>query len=253
MRDPHVDSESVGCVVRADWLYLLSGECQRIIGAIEFGEPGLDPIATAHDLILRIPDPVTAIEERLLRGNLLELAVWWAAKAHQRIHAGDVASCRFRADAHVHDAWRLGSRPSKRLFEDWCAGYFAALGRAHPDRAVEAARWLEAHSGAPLHVRAVARAMGLHEVALRRAFRARYGMSMREYHVRARLERAVALHCEGACDARSALFEAGWSSPKNFYRAARQVTGMSVRQLRALPPERLARAVALPEPRLTSN
>ncbi len=253
MGDLDVGLNSPGCLVRADWLHLLSGERQRIIGAIEFGEAALDPIATAHDLILRIPDPVTVIEEQLLRGNLLELAVWWAAKAHQRTHAGDVASCRFRADTHVHDAWRLGSRPSKRVFEDWCAGYFAALGRAHPDRAAEAARWLEAHSNAPLHVRDVARAMGLHEVALRRVFRARYGVSMREYHVRARLERAVALHCEGAYDARSAIFAAGWSSPKNFYRAVRQVTGMSVRQLRTLPPERLARAVALPPPRLTSN
>lgn len=65
--------EQSSAVVRADWLCRLNGECQRIIGDIQFADRDHDPVAVACDLTRRIPDPVTAIEERLLRGQLLEL------------------------------------------------------------------------------------------------------------------------------------------------------------------------------------
>lgn len=71
-------------------------------------------------------------------------------------------------------------------------------------------------------------------------------LTLREYHVRARLIGALRLFVSGGHDARSALHAAGWSSPKCFYRSLLRVTGMSVGQIRALDSESVLRLVALP-------
>jgi hypothetical protein len=160
MADISDDHRVVG--VREEWVHSLSGEVQRFIGGIQFSDSPRDPEARADELTSRIPDPASPLEERLLRGQLLELAVWWAAVAHQQLHHGMGPSCAFRAEIAVHQAWRGHDRRAKIVFRDW-------------------------------------------------------------------------------------------SSPKNFYRAALRLTGMSVHELRSARREDIRRILALPAARLGVN
>ena len=239
-----------------EWLHAVISEVQRSIGVIEFHEDELGAFSTARSLISHIPDPRTPVEEQLLRGMLVELSVWWAAKAHARAHGGDVASCSFRAENQVHDAWRMRDllpNPSKRVFTEWAAEYFRALRRAHPAPVHEAARWIREHSRERVTLRLVARAVGVHPVALRRDFQACFGLSPHAYHQRTRLADTMRLLRTGSHDARSALYTAGWSSPKSLYRAATEISGKSVHELRSLPREAVELALQLPTACVHSN
>ncbi|HEX9367973.1 MAG TPA: AraC family transcriptional regulator [Vicinamibacterales bacterium] len=232
-----------------DWLHTASAEVQRSIGVIEFQEDELGAFSTARNLIARLPEPRTPVEERLLRGLLVELSVWWADRAHRRAHGGAVGSCSFRADAQVHDAWRMRDgrpSPSRRVFAEWADQYFRALRRAHPAPVEEAARWIREHSRERVTLRLAARAVGVHPVVLRRDFQVCVRLSPHAYLQRVRLADTVHLLASGSHDVRSALYTAGWSSPKSLYRAARKASGTSLRALRALPREALDRALELP-------
>lgn len=238
-------------LISEEWLLVVTGEIQRAIGLIEFGEDELGAHSTARCLISRIPDPRTPVEEQLLRGLLLELAVRWAAKAHRRAHGGEVASCVFRAEASVHDAWarRRGLPvPAKTAFGQWAERYFRALHRAHPAPVKQAANWMVEHSRDRITVRLAARAVGMHPLALRREFQTYFGVSPHGYLQRARLADAMRLVASGSHDVRSALYTAGWSSPKSLYRTARTVCGKSVHELRTLPGDALERELTLPAP-----
>jgi AraC-like DNA-binding protein len=237
------------------WLLVITGEIQLAIGLIEFGEDELGAHSTARGLLSRLPDPRTPVEEQLLRGLLLELAVRWASKAHRRAHGGDVTLCAFRAEARVHDAWaRQRGLPdtAKTAFGTWAEHYFRALRRAHPARAEEVACWIVQHSRTRVTERLAARALGVHPVVLRREFQAHFGLSMHAYLERARLADAIRLLTSESHNVRSALYTAGWSSPKSLYRAARKVCGKSLHELRALPVDALGRALALPAAALKS-
>ena len=235
--------------VSDDWLHAAIAEVQRSIGVIEFQEDELGAFSTARDLISRLPEPHTQVEEQLLRGVLVELSVWWAAKAHRRAHGGDVASCSFRAEAQVHDAWRMRGdmpSPSGQVFTEWADQYFRALRLAHPAPVEEAARWIREHSRGRVTLRLVARAVGVHPVVLQRDFKVCFRLSPHTYLQRARLADTMHLLASGSHDVRSALYTAGWSSPKSLYRAARGSSGTSLHELRALPREALDRALELP-------
>ena len=230
--------------VRPEWIHTLYNASQRAIGVIELDDAVA--VAIARDLTNEIPDPASPLEERLLDGHLLALAVRWAGKAHRRLHAGADTPCTFQADVYLRDVWMAHPGPAKAAFREWCDGYFDALRGAHRDQIAEAARWIRMHSASPLSVAAVARHVGLHTVALRRQFYQQFGVTLREYHVRARLIQALRFFLSDGHDARSALHAAGWSSPKCFYRLLLRVTGRSVRQIRALDSESVLRLVALP-------
>jgi len=230
--------------VRPEWIHTLYNASQRAIGVIELDDAAA--AAIARDLTNDIPDPASPLEERLLDGHLLALAVRWAVKAHRRLHAGADAPCTFQADVYLRDVWMAHPGPAKTTFCEWCDGYFDALRGAHHDPIAEAARWIRMHSASRLSVGAVARHVGVHTVALRRQFDQQFGISLREYHVRARLIEALRMFVSDGHDARSALHAAGWSSPKCFYRTLLRVTGMSVRQIRSLDSRSVLRLVALP-------
>lgn len=233
--------------VRPEWVHSLYNASQRAIGAIELEDA--EAVAIASDLTQGIPDPASALEERLLDGHLLALAVRWATKAHHRLHDGASTLCSFQADAHLRETWMAHPGPAKTTFEHWCGGYFDALQHAHHDPIAEAARWLRTHSAASFSIADVARQVGLHTVALRRQFQEQFGLTPREYHVRTRLIEALRLFVSGRHDARSALHAAGWSSPKGFYRSLLRVTGKSMREVRELDSEAVVGLVVLPTAR----
>lgn len=237
--------------VRPEWVHALYNASQRAIGSIELEDAGAFVIAS--DLTQQIPDPASALEERLLAGHLLTLALGWAAKAHGRLHIGANTPCTFQSDVYLREVWMAHPGPAKLKFRAWCGGYFDALQHAHYDPVAHAARWLLTHSAASFSTVELARKVGLHTVALRRQFQEQFGLTPHEYHVRARLIEALRLFVSGRHDARSALHAAGWSSPKGFYRSLLCVTGKRMSEIRELDSDTVLGLVVLPARRAVTS
>jgi AraC-like DNA-binding protein len=99
----------------------------------------------------------------------------------------------------------------------------------------------------------MARALGCEETRLRREFKAEYGTSLREYHQRLRVRRALVLIAAGPSKIAPIIRAVGYTSESHFYRAVRRLTGHTPAELAGephhvlwrlanelLPPRRLA-------------
>ena len=240
-------------VLRPDWMHVLAGEIQCVAGLIQVTD---DHTATAaQDFIARVPDPASPIEERLLRGVLLDVSLRWAVAAHRHLHAGRVSSCAFRDEAMVHDVWHVRGPtwPAKRVFAVWASEHFEALHRAHPRSIGAAGEWIVTHSRERVNDQVMARTVGLHVVPLRTRFKRAYGMSVHRYVQRARLADFMRLFSNGSHNVRSALYAAGWRSSKSVYDASLAVTGMPITELRALGRAEWERRLVLPAYRVEST
>jgi AraC-like DNA-binding protein len=235
--------------IRPDWMHLLTNKVQGTVGLIQLDDD--NGMATARDLVTRIPDPATALEERMLRGILIDVCLLWAVTTHRRAHAGDVPSCAFREETIVHRVWhqRASSWPAKKAFMLWARRHFRALHRAHPAPIRTAADWMVAHSRERVNDNRVAHAVGVHVVALRKGFKATYDLSPHEYLQRVRLADVMQLLASDQHNTGSAWYTAGWRSSKSLYEASVAVTGMPLGQLRVLEREDVDSRVALPRPR----
>jgi AraC-like DNA-binding protein len=224
-----------------------------LTGLIELSED--KGLVSAREAMAAVRDPVTAFEELLLRGLLLEVAMLWAVASHRRTHGGAVPTCGFRDEVILRDVWQRragGILPAKKAFVFWATQHFRALDRAHPPPAHAAAAWITAHSRERVTDKVVARAAGMHVVVLRKRFKAAYGLSPHEYLQRVRLADAMRMLADGGHNVRSALYASGWRSAKSPYQAAVAVTGMTLEQLRALPRDEWERRISIPGARLTA-
>jgi AraC-like DNA-binding protein len=121
----------------------------------------------------------------------------------------------------------------KRAIEEWSKP--APL----PPRAERAANIIAARATEALDIDSIAQEIGCDVTLLRRDFKRRFGTSMREYHVRARVQVVLRL-IAGGCGSNSDIGQAaGYDSEKNFYRAIRKMTGLRPSELRALSADRL--------------
>ena len=93
----------------------------------------------------------------------------------------------------------------------------------------------------PIDVAEVARTVGCDQTRLRRAFRDRFGMSMRDFHTRGRIADAISLFVGGETKTAAVARSGGYRSAKNFYRALRDVTGKRPTGLKSLPVPNLRR------------
>lgn len=222
--------------IRSKWLHRSVGEIQSVTGLIQLRED--DGIATARTLVSHLPDPRTPVEERLLRGLLLDVSTLWAVTAHQRAHGGTVVACGFRDEVLLYRAWHVHrghAWSAKRVFLLWATQYFRGLRRAHPVPVQMVATWITAHSRERVTDAIAARSVGIHVAELRKRFRSVYGMSVHDYVQRVRLLHVMRLLADGRHNVRSALFTSGWRSAKSVYAASIGVTGVPFDQLRAMP------------------
>lgn len=108
-----------------------------------------------------------------------------------------------------------------------------------PPRADRAAALIAARATGSLDVQSLASEIGCDVTLLRREFKARFGVSMKSYHLCVRVAlalRAIAGDARSISDIAAA---AGYESEKNFYRAVWKVTGHTPAELRHLAPAEL--------------
>jgi AraC-like DNA-binding protein len=94
-------------------------------------------------------------------------------------------------------------------------------------RAVEAARWLDAHAAEPIDLTTAARAVGLSPFHFLRVFANVLGVTPHQYLVRARLRRAARLLADDTRSITDIAFDVGFGDLSNFVRTFHRAAGVS--------------------------
>lgn len=225
---------------------VVSGSVQDAAGVLTCGEGDI----MLHDRVCaRGGQAITATTD----AELLELhfcARWTAALVPD-------TPCVIRNASVVRLAREIRAEIGGRLpgFEQAVAGLARALlerVRRRAGGARQGAWWLERARGL-LRERArekivmcdIAAEIGVHPVHLSRAFHAHFGMTMREYLLRARVELATAELRRGPRSLSAVGLASGFVDHGHFTRSFKRVTGMTPSAFRANPDRELVRA-ALP-------
>jgi AraC-like DNA-binding protein len=223
-------------IVRAEWSYELAAACQRFAGDVLEPEPqqlmhAVDTFAAA------LPVPHSDAERLMLRDRL-RIATDSAAHQfhvvfHRRVRDD---ACAWHGPRQFLDWYDIRRRPHD-LLGDWVSRYLQVFEISHEWTApTRAAGIIRMSFGESLDVDHIARAAGCGRSSLMRSFKDVYGMSMREYQTHCRIRAAFNMLREADSKVEAAALLVGYRSTKNFYRALRELTGMtpsSVRQLSA--------------------
>jgi AraC-like DNA-binding protein len=121
------------------------------------------------------------------------------------------------------------------LLAKWVTEYLEDFARSHGwPPTMRAARVIRNSFEKPLDVDRIARAVGCARSGLIRSFKDVYGMSMGDYQTRCRVRSAFGMLRAPDSNVGAAAFHVGYQSTKNFYRALRELTGMTPSQVREL-------------------
>ena len=205
--------------VRGEWLYETARASQQILCEARGNGAAAADVVNALDAL---PAPMTPLERLVRQGMILDVLLGCVndrSCSHQDRTANVL--CRLLETC---------ARPSP-LVES-------------PES--RAAAVIQERSAYPIDVVEIARTVGCDQTTLRRAFRDRFGMSMRDFHTRCRIAEAIALFVQGEHKTASVARAVGYRSEKNFYRALRDVTGRKPGELKRIPAsvlQRMARDV----------
>jgi len=94
-------------------------------------------------------------------------------------------------------------------------------------RAVDAARWLDAHAAEPVDLTGAASVVGLSPFHFLRVFASVLGVTPHQYLVRARLRRAARLLADDSRSITDVAFDAGFADLSNFVRTFHRAAGVS--------------------------
>jgi AraC family transcriptional regulator len=109
----------------------------------------------------------------------------------------------------------------------------AAVRDADRRRAIEAARWIDAHAHEDVDLESAARAVALSPFHFLRIFSRALGVTPHQYLVRARLRRAARLLSERERKITDVALEVGFADLSNFVRTFHRAAGVSPRRFRA--------------------
>ena len=185
--------------IREAWLLDVTGTAQRILAG-----GSLSRIDAVREVIAAVPPPQTRIEELVLAGMVMELTLGEPRAT--------LATLNEYAD-------RLGGL---MRIEPW-----SVLARRVALRIAERCR-------EQLDVRRLARELRVDETTLRREFRQVFGVTPRDYHLRARVATALQIMEAGDQKISALARSVGYRDERKFFTAVRRLTGRTPGELRAL-------------------
>jgi AraC-like DNA-binding protein len=224
--------------VRTQWSFDVARACQRFVGGVIDPEP--DELVRAVEILVHsLPIPDSSVESFVLRDRLRIVTQNAADQFHAQFHRYVRSTCDSRwkkIDTAVD--WQDFDRTPSALLTTWVSEYLAEFATSHEWPApVRVARLIRGSFTKPLNIERLARSVGCARSGLSRSFKAAFGMSMGDYHARCRIRPAINLLRHPTSNVGEAAFTVGYGSTKNFYRALRDLTGMTPTQLRELSHE----------------
>jgi AraC-like DNA-binding protein len=192
--------------VGKQWMFQVTAACQRAVCRMAEGQSAVVECERLVDAFLVRR---TRLEELIMFGALFELA----------LRAPGTPAAASPPDRIKHGLRVLLSGLNRARQRD----------RSNAGRVAH--RIVQARAGR-FDLNGVAGEIGCHVTTLRRLFKDAFGMSMREYQRRVRVWKAACLFATGTRDVVAVARSIGYRSDKNFYRAVRDVTGLTPAQLR---------------------
>lgn len=171
-----------------------------------------------------IPPPVNHLENLCISAILQDVAVGLARHVHAVFHrqrGSNSAACGFDGRPVLAAQWLvMRNLLPARAFVASITSYLDVFEAAHPIPTAErAAELIERRYGEHLPVSDVAREVGCHPVSLRALFKARYGMTIRQYQTTCRLRHAAELLRNSVQTIDEIIEQVGFGSRDYFYRA----------------------------------
>jgi AraC-like DNA-binding protein len=221
--------------IRRGWLDDVIGACQQMAG-----QSILADREEARALLQSFADSLqpssTPIEAMLLRSVLLDTAYRCGHALHERLHRERRAVCPFEPATHLIHFWNAGGDSAVTAFHRWIVGFFTELDRTHPSTvAGRVAQLLNHDYRTRWSVPALGRRFRVPPTVLTRAFKLEFGLSIHAYQELVRL--AMAMGDLRGDKVEAVALQVGYRSKKDFYRAFRQVTGITVTEFKSLTPD----------------
>ena len=230
-----------GLAPSSDWSFELARGAQLFIC-----ETWRAPIERAPEAARRfcqtIPNPTTPSAKAILRSTLIEISARWGYSQHLAVKARcSGPHCAPQSLMDVGRIWSGNVRhldepapTEKEIFLKWVDSFSAELQRTHPKRLAErVAALIIENLAQSFSIRAIAPAVGAHQASIRRAFHREFQMSPREFHIRARVERASnMLNTMPVPKIEPVGLALGWQTKKGLYHAVRKIRGCTPGALR---------------------
>lgn len=225
--------------VRHEWVSELTKACHAFV--VRVNESEHDEFSAAVSAFAAtVPAPASYAEHLVLRDRVFACAVQAGIDFHQRYHRTLEVRCpQSPAESAVAFLQPLRRHPAEiaipAVLDRWTAEYLSAFDRHHDwPGAVRAAAILRREVQRKHNVRTLARRAGASRSVLSDEFKQLYGMTMSEYHARARMVAAVISLRTPGSNVDAVAREVGYRSAKNFYIAFRKLTGRTPGAIRTL-------------------
>lgn len=230
-----------GLALSSDWSFELARGAQLFIC-----ETWRVPIERAPEAARRfcqtIPNPTSPSAKAILRSTLIEISARWGYSQHLVVKSRCIdPHCAPQSLMDVGRIWSANARrldgsaaTEQEIFLKWVKDFCAELQRTHPESlAQRVAALIIENSAQSFSMRAIAPAVGAHQASIRRAFHREFQMSPREFHTRARVERASnMLNAVPVPKVEPVGLALGWQTKKGFYQAVKRVRGCTPGALR---------------------
>lgn len=239
MQQQHNES---GHAIRPSWLLAIVAESQRVAGRAHVIE--LDDVRTLlTDFVSALPAPSSYVEQLVLRALLIDVAWRSAHTLHRRAHGGRPAHCTFEPAATLDPFWRPPPQHADAAFRAWLDAFSADFTRTHPASvAARAGRLIKQDYRRRWRLPDLARRFHVTPSQLRREFRSGFGVSIHEFQKTVRVLAAIEQLPKGKIE--PIALDVGFRSTKDFYRAFKQLTGLTPAVFRRLSPHRAAQIIA---------
>ena len=221
------------------WRHQLARASQLFAGRCLDVDPAY--VLRAVRLLARdMPRATTPAQHDLLRKEGVECASRAVLRVHAEYHrAIDSAQC---AGAPMHTVSLLleGTGTPRLALRRWARAFLADFSRTHPwPAAVHAAAILRRQRRRWIRIQRLCVELGVSRTALTRRFRQLYGMSLADYHRRAKMAWAIREFAASDACVESVALRAGYSSPGAFYDTLSCLTRLRPAQVRRLSRDEL--------------
>lgn len=219
------------------WLEQVLARIQIGIGRVVCARADDAPVVVTT-LAGELPTPANHADAMHLRSLLSDFSAHCGEFIHTRAHPRPVR-CDFLPQTVHYQVWHRADSDPRAVLSTWANAFFPTFSRAHPPSLAEhVARLLAREYHCAWTDRRLARQFHVSAAALRRAFEAEHGVSVRDYHRTLRVLAAVERLRIDKVEA--VALEVGFKSRKNLYRALRQLARLTPSQFRALSAEEAA-------------
>jgi AraC-like DNA-binding protein len=218
--------------VHPAWLDEVVAQCQQVAGrSVAADRDELREMLSGF--VRAVATPRTQVERLVFKSLLLDLAYHAGCTAHERVHGGDVGTCRFLPGALLTRFWSHRDESETESFEAWLTTYFAALNQTHPPTLGSSiGRLLRREFRKSWTLAGLAQRFNATPSRVQRAFRTDFGFSVRYYLHLVRLVAALPFIRREKIEA--VALQVGYKSKQNFYRDFERLMRMTPTEFRKL-------------------